>query len=109
MMALGFYDRMNILGLAPYLLAGLIGLIIAQLLLLALGTPEEKAKGFQWLNMIGVALFAIFTAFDVQVLRVSAAACKVAQKKFKIQPDYPRDSLGLYLDFINLFVRMDSN
>lgn len=109
MMALGFYDKMNILGLGPYLFAGLIGLIFAQLLVLVLGTPEEKRKGIQWLNIIGVALFAVLTAYDIQVLRASAASCKTLQKKFKIQPDYPRDSLGLYLDFINLFVRMDDN
>ena len=105
MMALGFYDSMNLLGFGPYLTAGLIGLIAAQLLLLALGTPEEKKKGFQLLSFFGVALFAAFTAYDVQVLRGDAAFCK-RLKKFKMEPDYPVASLGLYLDFINLFTNM---
>lgn len=109
MMALGFYDSMNLLGFGPYLFAGLIGLIFAELLVLALGTPEEKKKGFQIFHMLGVALFAVFTAYDVQVLRSGAANCRNLQKKLKIDPDYPVESLGLYLDFINLFVNMSDD
>jgi FtsH-binding integral membrane protein len=105
MTALGFYDSGNLLGLGPYLLAGLIGLILAQILLLALGTPEEKKKGIQWLSMFGVALFSLFTAYDIQVLRVNARLCKVG-KNSRFQPDYPVESLGIYLDFINLFSNM---
>jgi len=104
MTALGFYDSMNILGFGPYLFAGLVGLIFAQLLVLALGTPEEKKEGIQWLRLIGIALFSIFTAYDIQVLRVNAMICRKGKKGF--QPDYPRDSIGIYLDFINLFTRI---
>jgi FtsH-binding integral membrane protein len=103
MTALGFYDSGNFLGLGAYLFAGLIGLIIAQVLVLLLGTPEEKKKGLQWLNLFGVALFSLFTAYDIQVLRVNAKLCRTTKK---FQPDYPVESLGIYLDFINLFVRL---
>lgn len=106
MMALGFYDSMNLLGFGPYLTAGLLGLIVAQLLLLSLGTPEEKRKGIQILNVVGVALFAVFTAYDVQVLRAGAKSCRRMQKNLKMDPDYPAESLGLYLDFVNLFQRL---
>lgn len=105
MTALGFYDSGNFLGLGPYLLAGLLGLILAQFLVLALGTPEEKEKGIQWLNLIGVALFSLFTAYDIQVLRGMAKLCKTG-KNSRFQPDYPVASLGIYLDFINLFTNM---
>ena len=107
MTALGFYDSGNFLGLGPYLLAGLIGLFLAQLLLIALGTREEKKKGIPWLQLFGVVLLSLFTAYDIQVLRVNARACR-ASKNRNFQPDYPVESLGIYLDFINLFVRMDS-
>lgn len=107
MAALGFYDSGNFLGLGPYLLAGLIGLILALLLLRALGTPEEKKKGIRWLQIFGVVLFSLFTAYDIQVLRVNARACR-ASKNRNFQPDYPVESVGIYLDFINLFVNMDS-
>lgn len=106
MTALGFYDSGNFLGLGPYLLAGLLGLIIAQVLVLVLGTPEERRKGIQWLQLIGVALFSLFTAYDIQVLRVNARLCKTGKN---MQPDYPVESLGIYLDFINLFVNMGNS
>lgn len=109
MMALGFYDSMNILGFGSYLLAGLIGLIIVRFAVYALGTPEEKQKSIKWLNMFGVALFALFTAYDIQVARVGAALCRLAQRKLKMDPDYPAMSLSLYLDFVNIFVNMDGD
>ena len=105
MTALGFYDSGNFLGLGPYLLAGLIGLIVAQVVVLALGTPEEKRKGIQWLNLFGVALFSLFTAYDIQVLRGMAKLCS-SRKNSRFQPDYPVASLGIFLDFINLFTSM---
>ena len=109
MMALGFYDSMNLLGFGPYLMAGLFGLILAQLFLLALGTPAERKAGFKFLNFFGVALFAAFTAYDVQVLRAGAKACRTMQKKYKMDPDYPTESLDLYLDFLNLFTRLGND
>jgi len=105
MTALGFYDSGNFLGLGPYLLAGLVGLILARLLLSSLGTPEEKKKGVQWLSLFGVALFSLFTAYDIQVLRVVARRCRRG-KASTFQPDYPVESLGIYFDFINLFTNM---
>ena len=105
MTAVGFYDSGNFLGLGPYLLAGLIGLILAQLLLSALGTPEEKRKGIQWLNLFGVALFSVFTAYNIQVLKVVARRCR-SGKNSTLQPDYPAETLGIYLDYINLFVNL---
>jgi FtsH-binding integral membrane protein len=109
MMALGFYDNMNLLGFGPYLFAGLIGLILAQLLVLALGTPEEKKQGFQFLRFFGIALFAAYTAYDVQVLRQNAKMCRNIQKNLKMDPDYPVESIALYLDFLNLFVKIGNN
>ena len=106
MTAVGFYDSGNFLGLHTYLIAGLVGLIIAQLLVLLLGTPEERRKGIQWLNLIGVALFSLFTAYDIQVIRVNAKLCRLGKN---VQPDYPVESLGIYLDFINLFTNMGNS
>jgi uncharacterized protein len=105
MMALGFYDKQNLLGFGPFLFAGLIGLIFAQLLVVALATPAERATAFEVLRFIGIALFAVFTAYDVQKLKESAKFCKKLLRK-GMAPDYPAESLGLFLDFINLFVRM---
>ena len=105
MMALGFYDKQNLLGFGPFLFAGLLGLILAQLLVVALATPAERATAFEVLRFLGIALFAVFTAFDVQKLKESAKFCKKLLRK-GVAPDYPAESLGLFLDFINLFTRI---
>lgn len=105
MMAIGFYDKQNILGFGPYLMAGLIGLIIARLLVGALGTAAEQKASNSYMDIIGVALFAVFTAYDVQVLKQGSKFCRMLNRK-GIKPDYPRDSLGLYLDFLNLFTNI---
>ncbi len=102
MMALGFYDRQNLLGFGPYLFAGLLGLILVQILLVIFASPAEKEKALNWIRAIGVALFAVLTAYDVQVVKAGASGCRAA-KKAGMAPDYPTESLGLFLDFVNLF------
>lgn len=104
MMALGFYDRQNLLGFGPYLFAGLAGLILVELLILAFGTPEERKTGLNYTRLFGIGLFAVLTAYDVQVVKAGATACK-ALKKRGVPPDYPVESLGLFLDFANLFAK----
>ena len=105
MMALGFYDKQNLLGFGPFLLAGLIGLIIAQIAVYIFASPEQKEKAVNVFGIIGVGLFAVFTAYDVQLLKRSAKWCRKF-KKAGFSPDYPRASLGLFLDFVNLFGAM---
>lgn len=97
MMALGFYDKQSLLGFAPYLIAGLFGLIIAQLVVIFF--VDEKKGAFRILDSVAVILFAILTAFDIQVLKQVKAVCR----SIRGGPDYPAHSVGLYLDFINLF------
>jgi uncharacterized protein len=105
MMAIGFYDRQNILGFGPYLFAGLAGLILVQLLIYAFASPAEKKTALNWLRLFGVALFAAYTAYDVQLVKAGAAGCRAARAAGRA-PDYPVESLGLFLDFVNLFAKI---
>ncbi len=105
MMAVGFYDKQNLIGFGGYLAGALIGLILAQFALMGLGTAAEREKGRPILNMVGVGIFAIFTAYDVQVLKEKSKYCKDL-KRMGGAPDYPTESLGLFLDFVNLFLRL---
>lgn len=101
MTALAFYDRGSFLGFGPYLMAGLLGLIVAQVVGVVLGltgavtaeTFHDMSQVFAW---IGTVLFTVFVAYDTQVLRSRAS------RKQK-NPDYIEASLNLYLDIINLF------
>jgi FtsH-binding integral membrane protein len=102
MTAVGFYDKQNLLGFGPYLLAALVGLLVARIgadLLLPSSSPKSTTvnKAFSW---IGVALFAAYTAYDTQVMKADARSNK--------SPDYINSSLGLYLDFLNLFQSVGS-
>ena len=99
MSVVGFVDNQNILGFGGYLMAALVGLVLARIgLLIAMGVGAN-AQGISTFNTalswIGTALFSIYVAYDTQRLKVDA--------KSRGKPDYVESSLGLYLDFINLF------
>ena len=94
MTAVGFLDNQNILGFGPYLFAALIGLVIGRLILLftQFGDPTaDLTKANSLLNLFATGLFAIYVAYDTQLLK---------QEKSK---DYVNASMGLFLDIINLF------
>jgi len=103
MTALAFYDRGSFLGFGPYLLAGLIGLIVAETVGIVLGltsavttqTFHDMSQVFAW---VGTVLFAVFVAYDTQKMKV----CSVKAGP-KASPDYIEASLNLYLDMLNLF------
>jgi FtsH-binding integral membrane protein len=100
--AVGFYDNQNTLGFGPYLLAALMGLIVTRLLIYTFATSEERAKAENWLSLIGVAIFSVFIVYDTQLIKANARICKSLLRSGR-KPDYPAESLGLFLDFLNLF------
>lgn len=102
MMAVGFYDEQNLLGIGHYLLVGLIGLIIVELCWYFMSPPERRKQVGQWIDTFGAALFALFIAYDTQRIKENARTCKTYLNQGK-QPDYPADSIGLFLDIVNLF------
>ena len=101
MVLIGLYDKNNMLGFGPYLFGALLGLILAQFILFILEatTTIQKQQYFQGaklLSFFGIALFSLFAAYDTQVVKLHARTCK---KK----GDYIEESMGLFLDFLNLF------
>ena len=101
MVAVGIYDKNNMLGFGPYLFGALIGLIIAQIIMVILAATttiqkEQFFEGRKLLSLFGVALFSLFAAYDTQIVKLHARQCKK-------RGDYINESLGLFLDFINLF------
>jgi FtsH-binding integral membrane protein len=98
----GFMDQQNTLGFGMYLLASLTGLILTRIIL---GVTEKGKDGDKKsmtsyiLSFIGALIFSIYIAYDTQVLKEEAKACKS-------HPDYIDASLGLYLDILNLFVNL---
>jgi FtsH-binding integral membrane protein len=101
MVAVGIYDKNNLLGFGPYLFGALIGLILAQITLIILVDTktiqkEQYFEGRKLLSFFGVALFSLFAAYDTQLVKLHARQCKK-------RGDYINESLGLFLDFVNLF------
>ena len=101
MTAVGFYDNQNILGFGVYLFAGLIGLIVARLLLilgLLGGAPTQSVSSINTaLSWFGTALFTVYVAYDTQRMKQDARLKK---------KDYINSSMGLFLDAINLFTNV---
>ena len=96
MTALGFYDRQHILGFGPYLFAGLLGLLAAELGYVAyLWGGGKDTMPLSYISDFGIFLFSIYIAYHTQELKQNALRCKI--------PNYPDDSLGLFLDLANLF------
>lgn len=98
MALLGFYDSGNIMGLTPYLISGLMGLLMVRGLVYTLGTPKEKKMTLPFLNYVGIALFALMIARDVQTLRIQAQSCDDST-----MVDYPVETMQIFLDILNLF------
>jgi FtsH-binding integral membrane protein len=98
MTAVGFYDNQNILGFGVYLFAALIGLIIARIALIigsVGGAPSQSISSINTiLSWFATVLFSIYVAYDTQRLKEESRLSK---------KDYVNSSLGLFLDFINLF------
>lgn len=104
MTALAFYDTKNrILGWGSYLFVGLIGLILARLVVLGLSFTSVKSESLgsvsNILSLFGSALFAAYLAYDTQMMRLRI------QRNEK--HDYVDYALGPFLDIVNLFTSLE--
>jgi FtsH-binding integral membrane protein len=106
MAALALFGPVNFLGFGVFLFVGLLGLLLGEIVWMILemthtvsgATAKTGNKAFSW---IGVALFALFTAYDTQKIKRRAALCRD-------KGDYINESLSLFLDFLNLFTNFAS-
>ena len=96
--AWGHTTRRDLSGMGSFLFMGLIGLVIASIVNVFVGSSR-----LEWmLSVIGVFLFTGLAAWDAQRLRAMAASVGSRGEmaaKFAIL-----GALALYLDFVNLFL-----
>lgn len=96
----GYTTRTDLTRLGSILTIGLIGIVIASLVNLWLGSSTMDHV----VSIIGVVVFTGLTAYDVQKLKRMgeqvATGTEVAQKMALM------GALSLYLDFINLFLML---
>ena len=92
----GLATKRDLTSLGAFMFMGLIGLIIASIVSIFFHSPALQFA----INVIGVVIFVGLTAWDTQKLKVFATASTgAAQESLAIY-----GALGLYLDFINLFL-----
>jgi len=101
MTLIGFFDNQNLISWQNYLFGMLFILILSFIASALFSRKKEKNMTHIWLSRLFVVLFAIFIAFDIEILKENAKICK--------SPDYINESLNLYLDIVNLFSGLGSS
>jgi FtsH-binding integral membrane protein len=98
--AYGALTKRDLSGMGSFLMMGLIGLVIASIVNIFLGSPA-----IYWLTtFMGVIVFTGLAAYDTAKLKQLAASTDVSGdmgRKLALQ-----GALMLYLDFINLFLML---
>ncbi len=88
------------LSLGPMLFLGLIGVIILEITLLLIfrNTLGQNSHIFRAVSYFVIFLFMGFILYDTKRLQINAKQC--------VKADYIRESLKLFLDIFNIFVRL---
>ena len=95
----GYTTRRDLTGMGAFLFMGLIGIIIASIVNLFLGSP---ALGFV-VSIVGVLVFTGLTAYDTQKIKEMYFAGDDGELMGRKSI---MGALRLYLDFINLFLML---
>lgn len=92
----GYTTKKDLSGFGTFLMMGVIGLLVASLLNLFLGSTMLQMA----ISMLGVLIFAGLTAYDTQMLKNQYAQLRGTDFMGKA---VILGALSLYLDFINMF------
>ncbi len=96
----GYTTKKDISGWGAFLIMGLIGLIVASIVNIFLGSPALHFA----VSVIGVLIFAGLTAYDTQRLKVEYIQHAHAMDGEWLAKSAIMGALHLYLDFVNLFM-----
>jgi FtsH-binding integral membrane protein len=95
----GYTTKTDLSGFGSFLLMGLIGIVIASLVNIFIGSSTLQFA----ISIIGVIVFVGLTAYDTQRIKemyLESDTAEAADKKAVL------GALALYLDFINLFMML---
>lgn len=93
----GYTTKRDLTGIGSFLFMGLIGLLLAMIVNLFLGSNALQFA----ISIIGVLIFAGLTAYDTQTIKVLYYEGDEAETRGR---KVVMGALTLYLDFINMFV-----
>lgn len=94
---IGATTKMDLTKIGSYLLMGLLAIIICGIINIFVGSSSFDFG----LSILAVILFLGYTAYDVKVIMNSDKFATVPEENLAIY-----GALQLYLDFINLFIRL---
>lgn len=109
----GLTTKRNLSGLAPYLGAAVLGMIIVSLAFMA-GNYFDigwiKAINYSsfslFMGYAGVIVFSIFTAVDMNMIKNTVTQLALTEDESILDRVEIAGALSLYLDFINLFLSL---
>jgi FtsH-binding integral membrane protein len=93
----GYTTKKDLSGLGTFLIMGLIGLIVASIVNIFIGSSTMNLV----ISVIGVLIFAGLTAYDTQKIKSIYAHVAGTDMMGKV---VIMGALNLYLDFINMFL-----
>ena len=91
----GYFTKINLSKLSTILMMGLLGIIIAGLINIFVGSATVDFI----ISIIGVVVFTIFVAYDIQTAKMLSTLETLPEDNLAIY-----GALNLYLDFINIFI-----
>ncbi|PRX38414.1 hypothetical protein SAMN05216257_10356 [Meinhardsimonia xiamenensis] len=96
----GYTTKRDISGWGAFLIMGVIGLIVASIVNIFLGSPAIHFA----ISVLGVLIFAGLTAYDTQRIKVEYIQHAQAMDEEWLGKSAIMGALSLYLDFINMFM-----
>lgn len=96
----GYTTKRDLSGLGRFLMMGLIGLLVAMVVNIFLGSPGLAFA----ISVIGVLIFAGLTAYDTQNIKNNYIEHAQAMDQEWLAKSAIMGALNLYMNFINLFM-----
>ncbi|MBN2905197.1 MAG: Bax inhibitor-1/YccA family protein [Rhodobacteraceae bacterium] len=96
----GYTTKKDISGWGSFLIMGVIGLLVASIVNIFLGSPAIMFA----ISILGVLIFAGLTAYDTQKIKTDYIQHAQSMDSEWLAKSAIMGALNLYLDFINLFM-----
>jgi uncharacterized protein len=98
----GYTTKRDISGWGSFLIMGVIGLIVASIINIFLGSPAIMFA----VSVLGVLIFAGLTAYDTQKIKNTYLQMRATEGEEYLGKAAILGALSLYLDFINMFMML---
>ena len=95
----GYTTKKNLSGMGTFLMMGVIGLIVAMVINIFLGSPAVMFA----ISILGILIFAGLTAWETQNIKTTYVAHAAHGDQDWLDKAAFDGALGLYISFINMF------